>query len=71
MKLGWLVYESADLEVNRDFASYVEAKGEARGIKIETVRTAQLSIGMRSAEGFWRTMSNCGPDHELLTVAQP
>ncbi len=53
MKLGWLVYESADLEVNRDFASYVEAKGAARGIKIETVRTAQLSIGMRDGGALY------------------
>lgn len=46
MKWGWLVYESADLEENRDFAAYVETQGKARGLNIQTVRTAQLSIGV-------------------------
>ena len=45
MKWGWLVYESADLAQNRDFAEYVEQQGKQRGVKIETVRTAQLALG--------------------------
>ena len=49
MKLGWLVYEGADLAANRDFAAYVEAQGALRGMRIETVRTSQLAMGI--AEG--------------------
>lgn len=46
MKRGWLIYETADLAVNRDFAGYVELEGQKRGLKIETVRTAQLAMGL-------------------------
>ena len=48
MKLGWLVYESSDLAVNRDFATYVEQEGAKRGLKIETVRTAQIAVGVKA-----------------------
>ena len=48
MKIGWLLYEERDLAVNRDFAAYVESEGAKRGLKIETVRTAQLELGVQA-----------------------
>lgn len=47
MKIGWLLYEERDLAINRDFAIYVESEGVKRGLKIETVRTTQLELGMK------------------------
>ena len=49
MKLGWLLYEEADLAQNRDFAAYLTREGEKRGLTLETVRMSQLSLGV--AEG--------------------
>lgn len=48
-KTGWLIYEESDLAVNRDFAALVEREGEKRDIRMETVRTAQLALGVTAA----------------------
>ena len=47
MKTGWLLYQDHDLTANRDFAAYVESEGSKFGFTIETVRTAQLTLGIR------------------------
>ena len=46
MKWGWLLYEESDLNNNRDFAVYIEKEGLNYDLRIETVRTAQLSMGV-------------------------
>jgi len=48
VKIGWLLYEERDLAVNRDFAAYMESEGAKRGLKIETVRIAQLELGIKA-----------------------
>jgi ribosomal protein S6--L-glutamate ligase/gamma-F420-2:alpha-L-glutamate ligase len=47
MKRGWLVYEAGDLAKNRDFAEHITRLGLVRGLEIETVRMAQLRLGVR------------------------
>ncbi|MEA4927421.1 MAG: ATP-grasp domain-containing protein [Candidatus Limiplasma sp.] len=47
MKTGWLLYEDSDLAQNRDFAAYLETEALRRGMRLETVRTAQLTLGVR------------------------
>ena len=37
-----------DLAANRDFAAYVESEGAKRAVKIETVRTTQLELGIKA-----------------------
>ncbi len=46
MKTGWLLYEESDLALNRDFAEYMTREGQKRGLDIQTVRTAQLELGV-------------------------
>jgi hypothetical protein len=49
MKTGWLLYDESDLRQNRDFAEYVEREAKARGMDVRTVRTDQLTMGVRDA----------------------
>lgn len=53
MKLGWLLYEEADLAQNRDFAAHLTREGEKRGLTLETVRMAQLSLGVREGGALY------------------
>lgn len=53
MKTGWLLYDQADLEQNRDFASYVEAEAQRRNLKVETIRTSQLEIGVHGGGNLY------------------
>lgn len=48
MKRGWLLYEENDLSQNRDFAAHMEKEGSKRNLAIETVRTAQLTMGIKA-----------------------
>jgi gamma-F420-2:alpha-L-glutamate ligase len=46
VKTGWLLYEESDLALNRDFADYITREGQKRDLAIQTVRTAQLELGV-------------------------
>ena len=46
MKIGWLLYEGSDLAENRNYAEHITRLGLVRGLTIETVRMAQLSLGV-------------------------
>jgi gamma-F420-2:alpha-L-glutamate ligase len=48
VKTGWLLYEEADLKQNQDFADHMTREGEKRGLAIQTVRTAQLELGVKA-----------------------
>ena len=46
MKRGWLIYDESDLATNRDFASYLETKAPTYGLRLETLCTRQLELGI-------------------------
>ena len=46
MKRGWLVYDESDLALNQDFATYMESLAPSHGLRLETVCTRQLELGL-------------------------
>ena len=58
MKTGWLLYDESDLKQNRDFAAYVESEAPRHELRMETVRTSQLAMGV--AQGGALTLRKDG-----------
>lgn len=48
MKTGWLLYDDGDLKQNRDFADHLTREGLKRELDLQTVRTTQLTLGLKA-----------------------
>lgn len=58
MKTGWLLYDESDLKLNRDFAARMESEAPRHELRVETVRTSQLAMGV--AQGGALTLRKDG-----------
>ena len=68
MKRGWLLYDDADLRVNRDFAAFFESSAAKHGLTMETVCLSELQFGV-DATGLW--MKRQPPDFVVSRQRNP